>query len=157
AAGNQATAVVIGLCATSQSAKGKPANPRADCDALLARARQAMKEGKLDAANSFLTQAESLKVEYGVLHFGDTPKKLRAEMKQARRGAKQAAVRRPSEKFTPEAPQANAQRVAASAQPKATSARSTTPLEPGDEAPLPIPASGSQLQPLLPPGPPASP
>ena len=55
---------------------------RADVNKLLAKARLAMKSGKLTEADSMLRQAESAKVKYPVLNFGDTPTKVRRDLKR---------------------------------------------------------------------------
>lgn len=64
------------------------ANPRTQSDELLRRARQAIKEGKYDAADALISQAEDLKVSYDPVfsRFSDTPAKLRKELDAARSG-----------------------------------------------------------------------
>ncbi len=49
-------------------------------DDLLKRARQALAENDLKAADLLITQAESLGVEYSPLYFGDTPQKARRDL-----------------------------------------------------------------------------
>ena len=39
-----------------------------------------MNEGQIELADSFVKRAEKLNPQYGALHFGDTPQKLRAEL-----------------------------------------------------------------------------
>ena len=63
---------------------------------LLRRARDAMAEDDLAAAESLIAQAESLNVKFNLLHLGDTPKKARRDL-QRKRDAAQAAPRKPSE------------------------------------------------------------
>lgn len=53
---------------------------RRQADDLMLRARRAMAENDLDAANQLLTQAESLDVPYSALHLGDTPRRLRRDL-----------------------------------------------------------------------------
>lgn len=66
----------------SPAASSTPEEARRRCDDLLQRARQAMTEGDVAAARSLVEQAERLGVDYGPLHLGDTPKRLRAELEQ---------------------------------------------------------------------------
>ena len=63
-----------------QASVARSGDTRQQCDDLLKRARQAMAESNLSAANSLISQAESLGVQYGRLHIGDTPVKARAEL-----------------------------------------------------------------------------
>ena len=58
------------------------AKTRADVDKLLTQARQAMKAGKLPEAESLVRQAESAKLRYPVLNFGDTPAKVRRDLQK---------------------------------------------------------------------------
>jgi len=60
----------------------KVAWTRADVHQLLAKARQAMATGKLPAADALVRQAESSKIKYPVLHFGDTPSKARRDLQK---------------------------------------------------------------------------
>ncbi len=53
---------------------------RRQADDLMLRARRAMAENDLDAANRLLAEAESLDVPYSPLHLGDTPRRLRREL-----------------------------------------------------------------------------
>ncbi len=55
---------------------------RADVNKLLGQARQAMAAGKLSEAEALLHKAESAKVKYPVLNFGDTPAKVRRDLNQ---------------------------------------------------------------------------
>ncbi|MGD9126639.1 MAG: general secretion pathway protein GspD [Planctomycetia bacterium] len=58
-------------------------SPRQQADDLLARARQAMGEGRLNVADQLITQAESLKVRYNPLEIlAYTPAKARKELRQ---------------------------------------------------------------------------
>ncbi len=52
---------------------------RADVDRLLVQVRSKMAAGRLAEAEAILRRAESAKVRYPVLHFGDTPTKVRHE------------------------------------------------------------------------------
>lgn len=53
---------------------------RSDVNKLLGQARKAMAVGKLAEAESALRQAESAKIKYPVLNFGDTPAKVRRDL-----------------------------------------------------------------------------
>ena len=59
----------------------KPLN-RAEVSKLLVQARKAMTAGKLSEAESLLTKAEGAKMKYPVLHFGDTPSKVRRDFQK---------------------------------------------------------------------------
>ena len=60
-------------------------------------ARQAMAENNLAAADSLISQAEALDVQYGF--FGDTPKKVRRDLEMQR--AASAAATKPSQLLSP--------------------------------------------------------
>jgi len=77
---------VLGLHAVSQAPGGEqPSDNRREADELLGRARQAIKDGQFDQAESLVRRAEGLPVRYGPLALGDTPQKVRADLDQARR------------------------------------------------------------------------
>ncbi len=63
-------------------------DPRQQVTELLRRARKALEFGDLRNAESLLAQAESLKVRFGILHVGDTPKRLRRDLERAIRSAR---------------------------------------------------------------------
>lgn len=63
-----------------------PDQQRQRSDDLLARARQAIAENDLDAAEELVEQAESLGVTYPPVYLGDTPAKVRRAIEQARAG-----------------------------------------------------------------------
>ncbi len=65
---------------------------------LLRRARQAMAENDLTAAESLIAQAEALGVEYNSFHLGDTPKKARRDLERKRSAA---GPTKPSQLFSP--------------------------------------------------------
>ena len=69
-------------------------------DDLLKRARQAMDEGNLEIAESFISRAEAQKPTYSPFHMGDTPKKARADLDK-KRAAKTAPNQKPSAMFAP--------------------------------------------------------
>jgi general secretion pathway protein D len=90
--------------ATSAAAGGVPAaSPRSEDKGqqaadLLRRARQAMAENDLIAAESLIAQAEALGVEYNSFHLGDTPKKARRDLERKRSAA---GPTKPSQLFSP--------------------------------------------------------
>jgi general secretion pathway protein D len=82
---------------------GQAASPRPDDKGqqaadLLRRARQAMAENDLAAAESLIAQSEALGVEYNSFHLGDTPKKARRDLDRKRSAAGPA---KPSQLFSP--------------------------------------------------------
>ncbi|MGD0519397.1 MAG: hypothetical protein ABSA26_17815, partial [Thermoguttaceae bacterium] len=90
--------------ATPASAGGVPvASPRSEDKGqqaadLLRRARQAMAENDLIAAESLIAQADALGVEYNSFHLGDTPKKARRDLERKRSAA---GPTKPSQLFSP--------------------------------------------------------
>ncbi|HXT60959.1 MAG TPA: hypothetical protein VN699_20130, partial [Pirellulales bacterium] len=64
---------------------------------LLGSARKAMKEGRLETADSLVSRAEAMDVRYSKLHLGDTPKKARADLNRVLKS--KGGVKLPSEKF----------------------------------------------------------
>ncbi len=53
---------------------------RAEVDNLLVQARSAMASGKFEEADALVRRAEASKTRYPLLHFGDTPARVRAEL-----------------------------------------------------------------------------
>ena len=69
--------------------------------ALLKRARQAMAENNLPAADELISRAEALDVQYGMLHImGDTPKKARHDLRR-KYDVADKPVARPSDPISP--------------------------------------------------------
>ena len=66
---------------------------------LLRRARQAMAENDLGAADSLISQAEALGVQYNIFYMGDTPKKARRDLE--RQTQCRASPAKPSQLFSP--------------------------------------------------------
>ena len=58
-----------------------------DVDGLLAQARKAMDAGQFSEVESLLERAEAAKRRYPMLHFGDTPARVRHDLKKLRRAA----------------------------------------------------------------------
>ncbi|HEX4142821.1 MAG TPA: hypothetical protein VHY91_04660 [Pirellulales bacterium] len=106
------------LCtvALGQTAVRQPGRPRStpaerrEVEKLLAEARQAMEDGRYETADSLISRAEALQVEFSVLHLGDTPKKARRDLDARRPQAaatksggtqKPGEPQKPSQKFSP--------------------------------------------------------
>ena len=81
------------------SAESRPVDKQAQADDLLRRARQAMSRHDLATAAKLIGDAEVLGVDYGPLHFGDTPKKAARDLEKMRTTANSPA--RPSQSTAP--------------------------------------------------------
>ncbi len=97
-----ATQILAATAAHGQAPKTR-ATPkeRKEAEKLLDRARQAMREGNLETADSLIARAEAMNVDYGMFHVGDTPKKARHDL-DVRRKMARSENKKPSEKFRPE-------------------------------------------------------
>ena len=126
----------LGAAIAGQSAPA--ANPAESKDQqaadLVRRARQAMSENDLDAADSLISKAESLGVQYGPFYMGDTPKKARRDLER-KRNAAAAEPPKPSGLFAPPGPD------------RTNKAPSTDPFAGRDMESQPA-AYGSDLRPL---------
>jgi len=71
----------------SPFADTRAVNKQAQAEDLLQRARQAMAQNDLAAAETLIAQAEALGVSYGPLHFGDTPRAAMRELTERRAAA----------------------------------------------------------------------
>ena len=102
---HSATAVVAGTMCVGQaeSSDTPPEERKNQVGNLLRRARQALAENDLAAADTLISQAEALKVPYGPLSLGDTPKKARRDLEQ-KRAAGKGSPKRPSQLFSPNSP-----------------------------------------------------
>ena len=97
------------VAAQALAENGKSTSTAADrkeAETLLRRARDAMKSGKFETADSLISRAEAMNVEYGLFHIGDTARKARKDFdaaqgsdKQAPRSNKQSPTR-PSQQFS---------------------------------------------------------
>ncbi|MEX2560581.1 MAG: hypothetical protein WD403_11740, partial [Pirellulales bacterium] len=67
---------------------------------LLERARQAMRDGNLETAESFLSRADAMNASFGLFHVGDTPKKARRDLDKLRK-VQARSSKRPSQLFAP--------------------------------------------------------
>ncbi len=76
-------------------------NPKRDVAQLLKQAREAIEDGRYETADSFISRAEQLDVAFGLLHFGDTPKKARKDLNKAIKADKKQP-KRPSQRVSPE-------------------------------------------------------
>lgn len=79
--------VVSPICAETQTnstggsaAGGTAPATQGDIDQILAAARQAMAQGNLEKADALLKRAEATNPKYPVLHFGDTPARVRRDL-----------------------------------------------------------------------------
>ncbi len=79
-------------------ADNPPADPRRQAADLLRRARQAMAEKDFVAADSLISQAETLGVKYSIFYTGDTPDRARRDLERTRNGA---AAAKPSGLLSP--------------------------------------------------------
>ncbi|HET6881243.1 MAG TPA: hypothetical protein VFI31_13870 [Pirellulales bacterium] len=93
----------LGLSAMSQAnAPGRsPAEARQQVLELLAKARQAMKDGHYETADSLIGRAENIPATFGVMHMGDTPKKARRDLTKLRGGGQ--TPQKPSDLFAADA------------------------------------------------------
>ncbi len=146
--GHQGVNLVALMEVVGQANKAKAASDRQEVESLLGRARAAIKEGDLDAADALISRAEKLKVEYSFFHLGDTPKKLRADLSAAKRGGKKGANERPSRKFKPETPvEKSAEKDQANPFIKSADGKDADePRDSLDESPLVVPQSDGRLQ-----------
>lgn len=76
-------------------------NPKRDVAQLLKQAREAIKDGRFETADSFISRAEQLDVAYSFLHLGDTPKKARRDLSKAIKDDKKKP-KRPSQRVSPQ-------------------------------------------------------
>jgi general secretion pathway protein D len=92
----------LGISALGQSspADASPEDRGSQSADLLRRARQAMAENDLSAAETLISQAESLGVQYNALYMGDTPKKARHDLDR-KRNVSGSVPSRPSQLFAP--------------------------------------------------------
>ncbi|HVX11416.1 MAG TPA: hypothetical protein VHC22_09565 [Pirellulales bacterium] len=76
-----------------------PAEAKQQVDELLGKARQAMKEGNVETADSLISRAENIPVTFNIMYMGDTPKKARRDLDRMK-GIK--APQKPSDLFAPD-------------------------------------------------------
>jgi general secretion pathway protein D len=74
---------------------------RREVERLLISARQSMDDGHYETADSLISRAEAMKVEFSLFHVGDTPKKARHDL-DAKRAGKQITPQVPSQKARPD-------------------------------------------------------
>ena len=104
--------------------------------------RKAIKEGDTEMAEGLIVRVEKMKVDFGVFYFGDTPKKLRAQLKSAQKSKQREAIERPSQKFKPELPEQQPTEKPATAQQSQGPGGPEVPTEvrnPDEEQPLRLP------------------
>ncbi len=148
AAVHDGVSMLLTVDAVSQFGKSKNASEREQATKLMRQARAALKSGNFEEAESLIVALEKMDPQLGAFHFGDTPRKLRADLKVAQRSAAKQP-QRPSEKFTPPNPQTPAPTVPV-AQGVKTPRIPTEVLDPTEELPLGIP-DNMGMKPLLPP------
>lgn len=142
----------LGQAAPGSNASDDKGQQTAD---MLRRGRQAMAENDLVAAESLISQAEALGVQYNALYMGDTPKKARRDLER-KRNASGATASKPSQLFAPlglnknkQAPTSDpfaGQNAAAAA--AAPNAGQVTPL-PRVDAASPLGAIATQANPAM--------
>lgn len=88
-------AAVVGQAAPAGGPAADKVQQTAD---LLKRARQAMEENNLTAADTLISQAEALGVQYSIFYMGDTPKKARHDLERQHAAT---APTKPSQAFNP--------------------------------------------------------
>lgn len=86
--------------ASGSSGGDRAASNRRQCDDLLARARQALAENDLNAAESLVSRAEALGVSYGTFYPGETPAKVRRDLERQLKAAGRAPAQ-PGRFFSP--------------------------------------------------------
>ena len=92
----------LGAAALEQSASAENNSKDKNRQAadLLHRARQAMAENDLSAADALISKAEALDVRYSRFHMGETPKKARRDLERKRNSAGASPIK-PSKLFSP--------------------------------------------------------
>ena len=65
-----------------QSEQSRKSPAAVDVASLLTQARQAMADNRLDEANALVSRAEAARVRYPMLHFGDTPARVRSDLEK---------------------------------------------------------------------------
>jgi len=86
--------------AGSSAGKLQVENPREQAAELLRRAREALAQNDLEGAEGLVRLAEATGAQFGPLHWGDTPKKVRKAIEK-RRQASSKAFTLPSKLFSP--------------------------------------------------------
>ncbi len=97
-----ATDVLITTASIAQAGRSdtNSKDARKEAAKYLRRARQAMAENDLEAADALISKAEAVKARYGIFYVGDTPKKARKDL-QRKRGAARKSPTPPSKRFAP--------------------------------------------------------
>lgn len=111
------TAVAYPAGAVALAATSLGQNPAADRRAVLsnlAKAREAMRRGRLEDAAEFISRADAIEVGFGPLYLGDTPDKARRDLERLikrsdrKRGPDDIAAAAAEDPFAPQAPRAEA-------------------------------------------------
>lgn len=122
-----AALTVMSASVLAQADDQESSDPKQDVADLLDQAREAMKEGRYETADSYITRAEELDVRFGLLHFGDTPKKARRDLAAAMKKADKQP-KRPSERVSPQQEMPQAKIPTAPQQPSLSMEEATNPL-----------------------------
>ena len=85
-------AALATVSATGQTGT-RATDPKREVASLLARARKAMSEADWETADKLIAQAAGLNVQFGKLHFGDTPDKARRDLERQRPIERSAVVK----------------------------------------------------------------
>ncbi|REK17213.1 MAG: general secretion pathway protein GspD [Planctomycetota bacterium] len=145
------TSLLLLQTAVTQADGSRVVSGRQEAEQLMVRARQALKQGDLDTAESLTQAVEQMRVSYGIFHFGDTPRKLRADVQAAqRKSAKQP--QRPSQKFTPQVAQTRRTAPAPTGNPSAGRIASHGPQRietPQQEPRMQVPQAEGRIKPIL--------
>jgi len=89
--GPPSVAVHVALC-TAPVAQTGTSDAKHQANDLLQRARQLIKQDDLVGAELLISQAEALNVDYSMVFFGDTPRKLRKELDRKRSAAPKSSL-----------------------------------------------------------------
>ncbi len=147
AAADHGVHLMISGNAVAQLGKSQAKTDRQQAEKLMAAARAAMKQGDWQQAESLTATVEKLNPHFGPLHFGDTPRKLRADLKASL--AKNKQPERPSQKFKPEVPREKPAAAVAAGRPASPPRIPTEVVDPSEETPLAMPQFQGQAKPLL--------
>jgi len=95
--------LLSGLSAPAQINRRSASEDRRKAEELLHRAREAMKQGNLGLADTYIDRAAKLNVKYDSLfaRFRDTPQKARRDLNKLKGRQSSSGVQPPSNRFAP--------------------------------------------------------
>jgi general secretion pathway protein D len=133
-----AAPAAIAVHAVGQASKAKEYERRKEAERLLKTAREALAEGNLETAESYVSRAEALGLTYSkVFLFGDTPQKARRDLEKRKSAAgKRSSADDAGGKEPSERPRSQRAGSAASKNVDPFGSADTSPEE--DESPAPI-------------------